>query len=81
MSESERPLKTLVLDLKLEVASLQRRIMQLEEESQRRHAVLIELLTTPGGAQAYFSGAIPVNMPEVDRLFRKPPPQEPHSDS
>lgn len=83
MPDSEptnRQLRQAMLDLKFEVALLQRRIVQLEQESQRRHAVLVEMLCTPGGAQAYFAGAIPVDLPEVQALFRKSPPGSPHSD-
>ena len=74
MSDSEptdRQLRQAMLDTKLEIVKLQRRIQQLEIESQRRHAMIVELLCTPGGAQAYFAGAIPVELPEVQALFRK----------
>ena len=69
------------LDLKWELSQVWARMISLENELQRRHGVIVEMLCTPGGAQAYFSQAVPYRMPGLDAMFKKSPPREPYTDT
>ena len=70
-----------MLSLKFEVASLRNQIIRLDNEAARRHALIVEMLCTPGGAQAYFSQTVPYRMPGLDAMFKRSPLREPCTDT
>ena len=69
------------LDLKWELSHVWAHMNRLENELQRRHGVIVEMLCTPGGAQAYFSQAVPFPMPGLDAMFKKSRQPEPYTDT